>query len=90
MRVNSTSGSHWREGEPPQLAGTKSMVAHGGSSASHLQFAWWVWIKSMLSSPGEDKGNRGLKELDSRWTTGMGMGKVSHLCYVSGYLIETF
>lgn len=73
--------------EPLQLVGTKSMVAHGGSSAFCLQFAWSAWIGLMLSSPGEDKGNRRLEELGSRWTTGTGMGKVSHLCYVLGYFV---
>lgn len=75
------TGQSLERREPPHLAGTKSMVAHYGSSASHLHCTWWAWIRSMLSCPGAaqpaelSKGSSGLREPVSRWRTGMGMGK---------------
>lgn len=67
--------------EPPRLAGTKSVVAHYGPSASHPHCTWWAWIRSMLSSPRAawpaelSKGSSGLREPGSRWRKGMGMGR---------------
>ena len=75
------TGQSSERGEPPQLAGTESMVAHYGSSASHPCCSWWAWIGSILSSfgatwPAElSKGSNALGEPCSRWRTGMGMGK---------------